>query len=246
MSCGEPGTDLDCATIAGSGLLEPFEVSEQVSKVNVQRRVVRLQAQCAPKRRLGGVQATQAAQRIAEIVVRFGEVRRELHGALAAGRRGSKIALFTQHAPEIVMRRCEIGVQIDRAPIAGAGLGRTPSRVVCVAEIRVSLSRTGGDRFPEQLDRALRPPLAKRNYAQQMQRINVTRFSTQGFTTERRSAVEPLRLIMRDRCSQLAREAPGAAIAGTPIPAVSVAHAGNLLDARKSGKADDCVSLDLS
>ena len=133
MSYGEPGINLDRAAIARLGLLESLEVPEQVGKVRVQRRVVRLQLQCAPKRRLGGFQTTQAAQCIAEIIMRFGKIRRDLHGALAACQCGSKIAFLTQHAPEIVMRRSEVGVQIDGAAVAGAGLGWTPGGVLCVA-----------------------------------------------------------------------------------------------------------------
>src|ERR1700730_12914698 len=67
MSNGEPGINLDCAAIAGMGFLEPFAVPEQVAKVRVQSRVVRLELQCTPKRRLCGFQASQAAQCIAEI-----------------------------------------------------------------------------------------------------------------------------------------------------------------------------------
>ena len=208
MSCGEPGINLDRAAIAGLGLLEPFEVPEQVAKVRVQRRVARLKAQCAPKRCLGGFQATQAAQRIAEIVMRFGEVRRDLHGALAACRSCSKIAFFAQHAPEIIMRRCEIGIQIDSAAVAGAGLCWTPSRVLCVAEIGVSLSRMGrhGDRFADQLDRALRAPIAQGYHPEQMERVGIIRGFVEYLPVDCRSALEPSRTVMLKRCRQIRRD----------------------------------------
>ena len=207
MSNGEFGINLDGAAIAGLGFLEPFEVPEQVAKVRVQHRVVRLELQCAPKRDLGGFRTTQAAQCIAEIVMRFGKVRRDLQGALAASQCGCKIAFFTQHAPEVVMRRGEVGVQIDGAAVAGASLGGTPGGVLRVTEIGVSLSRTGrhGDRFADQLDRALRAPIAQGNYTEQMERVGVIRRFVEYFVVDCRSALEPPSTVMRKSCRQLRR-----------------------------------------
>jgi hypothetical protein len=207
MGNGEPGINLDRAAITGFGLLKPFEVPEQVAKVRVHSRVVRLELQCTPKRRLCGFQATQAAQCIAEIVMRFGKVRRDLYGALAACQCGSKIAFFTQHAPEIVMRRCEVGVQIDGAAVAGAGLGWTPGGVLCVAEIGVSLGRAGrhGDRFADQLDRALRAPIAQGDYPEQMQRVGIIRRFGEYLVVNCRGAFKPPRTVMLKGCRQLRR-----------------------------------------
>jgi len=139
--------------------------------------------------------------------MRFGKVRRDLYGALAASQCGSKIAFFTQHAPEIGMRRGEVGIQIDAAAVAGASLGGTPGGVLRVTEIGVSLSRTGrhGDRFADQLDRALRAPIAQGNYTEQMERVGVIRRFVEYFVVDCRSALEPPSTVMRKSCRQLRR-----------------------------------------
>jgi hypothetical protein len=106
------------------------------------------------------------------------------------------------------MRRCEVGVEIYGAAVTGAGLGRTPGGVLCVAEIGESLSRPRGhgDRFADQLDRALGAPIAQGYHPEKMERVGIIGRFVEYFLVDCRSSLEPPRTVMLKCRRQLRRD----------------------------------------
>src|SRR5215468_9862740 len=122
MSETEVRIDFNGATITRLRFFEASEFDEQIAEIGVSHRTPRLEPKSSPERRLGGVQPAEPAQRIAQIVVRFGDTGGELDSALTTDYRCREITCFAEDPTKVVVCRCETRIQFDSSTVTGARL----------------------------------------------------------------------------------------------------------------------------
>jgi hypothetical protein len=205
MRLGEVGLERQCPLEAGRRLRQSAFEHQHRAETVVCLCEVGLELQCALVSPGRFREPTLLLQHMAEVVVGFMIGWLERQRMLEGGHCVRRMAPAQEHEAEAVVRLGEIGPKPQRLPVVSGCLiepvlsGKDVTEVI----VRVGVSRLESQCPFDQLDRDIIAARLRRNHAEKMQAIEMTRIDGTDFSVKALGLGQPAGLVVRERCGKL-------------------------------------------